>query len=300
VNNNLSLSLKRFWHNLAELLEMIKIGHSVLALPFAFMGALLAARGLPDGRTIFFILVAMVGARSAAMAFNRLADARFDAANPRTADRALPAGKISPRATIWFIGVSALLFLGAAAQLNLTCFALSPLALLVILGYSLTKRFTMASHLVLGLCLGLAPIGGWLAVRSDLGLAILVLSGAVLFWVAGFDVLYALQDEEFDRRAGLFSLPARVGPIWARRLAALCHLAAALGFAATGRLSGLGPIYAGALAVSVLILLVQHLLLAVQEPRRLPPAFFTLNGLVGIGLGLATWVSLAFANQHFF
>jgi 4-hydroxybenzoate polyprenyltransferase len=286
------LGVMKGLRTIIELLEMIKIGHSVLALPFAIMGALLAARGLPDGRTLFFILVAMVGARSAAMAFNRLADARFDAANPRTADRALPAGKISRRATILFIGVSAVLFMGAAAQLNRVCFLLSPLVLLVILGYSFTKRFTSASHLVLGLCLGLAPVGGWLAVRGDLSLAVLVLAGAVLFWVAGFDVLYALQDEEFDRRAGLFSLPARVGPTWARRLAALCHLTAALGFALTGRLAGLGPIYAGAVVVSSLILLVQHLRLSVRGPHRLPPAFFTLNGLVGLGLGLATWLSL--------
>jgi 4-hydroxybenzoate polyprenyltransferase len=254
---------------------------------------LLAARGLPEARTLFFILVAMVGARSAAMAFNRLADARIDAANPRTADRALPAGKISRRATILFIGVSAVLFMGAAGQLNRTCLALSPVVLLVILGYSYTKRFTTGSHLVLGLSLGLAPIGGWLAVRGAPGLSVLVLGGAVLFWVAGFDILYALQDEEYDRRVGLFSLPARVGSTWARRLAALCHLVAALGFAVTGRLAGLGPIYAGALAVSFLILLAQHLLLSIREPHRLPPAFFTLNGLVGLALGLATWISLA-------
>ncbi len=294
MNGNPSLTMRNFWHNLLELLEMIKIGHSVLALPFAFMGALLAARGLPDGRTLFFILVAMVGARSAAMAFNRLADVSYDAANPRTADRALPVGKISRRATVWFIGASAALFIGAASQLNAICLALSPLALLVILGYSLTKRFTSASHLVLGLSLGLAPVGGWLAVRGDLGLPVLVLASAVLFWVAGFDVLYALQDEEFDRRVGLFSLPARVGPVWARRLAAICHLAAALGFAATGRMAGLGPIFAGAVAVSFLILLIQHLWLSLRGPFGLPPAFFTLNGLVGIGLGLATWISLAF------
>ncbi|MGB8992122.1 MAG: UbiA-like polyprenyltransferase [Desulfobaccales bacterium] len=285
--------MRRILRNIYELLEMIKIGHSVLALPFAFMGVLLAARGLPDGRILFWILVAMVGARSAAMAFNRLVDARFDALNPRTADRALPAGKISRRATILFIVVSAVIFMGAAAQLNRVCFALSPVALSVILGYSLTKRFTVASHLVLGLSLGLAPVGGWLAVRGDLGPAVLVLAGAVLFWVAGFDILYALQDEAFDRRVGLSSLPARVGPTWARRLAGFCHLAAALGFAATGRLAGLGPIYAGAVGVSAVILLVQHLLLSVKEPLRLPPAFFTLNGLVGIGLGLATWLSLS-------
>jgi 4-hydroxybenzoate polyprenyltransferase len=282
----------RFWRNIAELLEMIKIGHSVLALPFAFMGALLAARGLPDGRTLFFILVAMVGARSAAMAFNRLADAHVDAANPRTADRALPTGKISRQATIIFTGASAVVFIWAAAQLNQVCFALSPVALIVILGYSYTKRFTSASHLVLGLSLALAPLGGWLAVRGDLSLSVAVLAGAVLFWVAGFDILYALQDEEFDRRVGLFSLPAWVGPTWARRLAALCHLGAALGFAVTGRLAGLGPIYIGAVVVSAVILLVQHLLLSVREPLKLPPAFFTLNGLVGIGLGLAAWISL--------
>jgi 4-hydroxybenzoate polyprenyltransferase len=293
VKNKFFMIMGRLFHNIIELLEMIKIGHSVLALPFAFMGALLAARGLPDGRTIFYILVAMVAARSAAMAFNRLADARFDALNPRTADRALPAGKISRRATIWFIGVSAVLFMGAAAQLNRVCLALSPVALLVILGYSFTKRFSAASHLVLGLGLGLAPVGGWLAVRGDLGVSVLILAGAVVFWVAGFDILYALQDEEFDRQAGLFSLPAWVGPVWARRLAALCHLAASLGFAATGWLAGLGPIYGGAVVVCSLILLVQHLLLSVREPLRLPPAFFSLNGLVGLGLGLATWISLA-------
>jgi len=284
--------LGRFFRNIAELLEMIKIGHSVLALPFAFMGAVMAARGLPDGRILFYILVAMVGARSAAMAFNRLADAGFDAVNPRTADRALPAGRISRGATVAFTLASAAVFMGAAAQLNRLCFLLSPLALLVILGYSLTKRYTAASHLVLGLSLGLAPLGGWLAVRGDLSGAVLVLAGAVLFWVAGFDILYALQDEEFDRRVGLRSLPARLGQTWARRLAALCHLLAALGFGVTGRLAGLGPIYAGAVVVSALILLIQHLLLSVREPLKLPPAFFTLNGLVGIGLGLATWISL--------
>jgi 4-hydroxybenzoate polyprenyltransferase len=282
----------RFLHNLYELLEMIKIGHSVLALPFAFMGALLAARGLPDGRTIFYIVMAMVGARSAAMAFNRLADARFDGANPRTADRALPAGKISGRATILFIGVSAAIFVVAAAQLNRVCLILSPVVLLIILGYSLTKRFTAASHLVLGLSLGLAPVGGWLAVRGDLDPAVLVLAGAVLFWVAGFDILYALQDEDFDRRVGLFSLPVRVGQTWARRLAALCHLLAAVGFAITGGLAGLGSVYNGAVIMSSLILLTQHLFLSVRDPLRLPPAFFTLNGLVAIGLGLATWISL--------
>ncbi len=286
--------MRRFWRNICELLEMIKIGHSVLALPFAFMGAMLAARGLPDGRTAFFILLAMVGARSAAMAFNRLADAGFDAVNPRTADRALPAGRVSRGSAIILVGVSAAVFMGAASQLNRVCFILSPAALVVILGYSLTKRFTALSHWILGLSLGMSPLGGWLAVKGDLGLPVVVLSLAVVFWVAGFDILYAFQDEEFDRRLGLFSLPARVGTRRAQFFSALCHLAAVSGFILTGRLADLGSIYHLAAILSALILTAQHLVLTVRDPSRLPPAFFTLNGLVGIGLGLATWVSLAY------
>jgi 4-hydroxybenzoate polyprenyltransferase len=180
----------------------------------------------------------------------------------------------------------------AAAGLNRTCLLLSPLVLAVVLGYSFTKRFTAWSHLILGLSLGLAPVGGWLAVRADLGLPVVILALAVLFWVAGFDILYALQDEEFDRRQGLFSVPAQVGAGRARWLAAWCHLAAMTGFGLTGYLAGLGKIYGGAAALSALILLPQHLILALREPHSLPPAFFTLNGLVGLGLGLATWLSL--------
>jgi 4-hydroxybenzoate polyprenyltransferase len=286
--------MQRVLRNIWELLEMIKIGHSVLALPFAFMGALLAARGLPDGRIIFYIILAMVGARTAAMAFNRLVDAHLDARNPRTADRALPAGRVSRRATFILTAIGAVIFMGAASQLNRVCFLLSPPVLLVILGYSLTKRFTSLSHLVLGLSLGIAPVGGWLAVRGDLGLSALVLALAVIFWVAGFDVLYALQDEEFDRGAGLFSLPARLGATKARRLAAAFHMLAAALFALTGLLADLGTVYAGAVILSALIMFSQHLRLAAQEPLRLPPAFFSLNGLVGLGLALATWVSLIY------
>jgi 4-hydroxybenzoate polyprenyltransferase len=174
------------------LLEMIKIEHTVFALPFAFMGALLAARGLPTARQAFFILLAMVGARSAAMAFNRLVDWRYDALNPRTANRALPQGLISPRATIAFIIVSALLFFLAASQLNTLSLQLAPLALGVILFYSYTKRFTWASHLVLGASLAIAPAAGWIAVRSDIQGLPLLLSLTVLLWVSGFDILYSL------------------------------------------------------------------------------------------------------------
>ena len=285
--------MRQFLQNLYELLEMIKIGHSVLALPFAFMGAMLAARGLPDGRTNFYILMAMVGARAAAMAFNRLVDAPLDALNPRTRDRALPAARVSRRAA-WVLTISStLVFMGAAAQLNRLCLLLSPLALLVILGYSLTKRFTSLSHLVLGLSLGLAPLGGWLAVRGDLSPSVLTLAAAVIFWVAGFDILYSLQDEDFDRRLGLSSLPARLGATGARRLSALFHLAAAACFGLTGLLAPLGAVYAGAVLLTSLILIFQHVLLSSRNPLRLPPAFFTLNGLVGLGLALATWLSLA-------
>ncbi|MCL4500417.1 MAG: putative 4-hydroxybenzoate polyprenyltransferase [Deltaproteobacteria bacterium] len=284
--------MPRILQNIWELLEMIKIGHSVLALPFAFMGAMLAARGLPDGRTTFFIFLAMVGARSAAMAFNRLADAPFDALNPRTADRALPAGRVSRRSTFLLTAVSSAVFMFAAGQLNRVCFLLSPLALMVILGYSLTKRFTSLSHLVLGLSLGIAPVAGWLAVRGDVGPAVLVLGLAVLFWVAGFDVLYSLQDAEFDREMGLFSLPARLGAANARRLAATFHLAAAALFGLTGILAHLGTLYAVAVILSSLLMLAQHIRLSTRDPLRLPPAFFTLNGLVGLGLALATWLAL--------
>jgi len=284
--------MSRFFKTLYELGDMIKLPHSVLALPFAFMGAMLAARGLPRGRVAFYVLLAMVGARSAAMACNRLLDASYDALNPRTADRSLPRGRVSRRATIIFIIFCSLTFIGAAAQLNRVCFALSPLALGVILAYSLSKRFTSASHFILGLSLALAPLGGWLAVRGDLGAPVLALSLGVLFWVAGFDILYALQDEEFDRMVGLFSLPARVGSRGARLLAAGSHLLAVVGFALSGLLAGLGRLYGGAVMASAFILLAQHLLLNLREKSCLPPAFFTLNGLVGLGLGLATWLSL--------
>ena len=285
--------MRRFFHQVYELLEMIKVGHSVLALPFAFMGAMLAARGLPAGRTCGYILLAMVGARSAAMGFNRLVDARIDAINPRTADRALPAGRVSRAAAIFLVIVSSLIFILAAGQLNRMCLILSPLVLAVLLGYSYTKRFTAWSHLVLGFSLGMAPMGGWLAVRGYLGWPVVVLGTAVVFWVAGFDILYALQDEEFDRRSGLLSIPARWGAARSRRLAALCHLTAALGFATTGYLAHLGAGYAAAVLLSVLVMLPQHLFLLFRPSHRLSPAFFTLNGLVGLGLVLATWFSLS-------
>ena len=274
------------------LLEMIKIEHTVFALPFAFMGALLAARGLPTARQAFFILLAMVGARSAAMAFNRLVDWRYDALNPRTADRALPRGLISRGATMVFIGASALLFFYAASQLNGLSLGLSPLALGILFFYSYTKRFTWASHLVLGASLAMAPSAGWIAVQGNIQGLPLLLSLTVLLWVAGFDILYSLQDEDFDRSVGLHSLPCRLGRSKAMHLAAWLHAGAGFGFIGVGWLAGLGPIYFGAAGLAALLLLVEHVLLSPRDLTLLNHAFFTMNGLVGVILGVATLLSV--------
>lgn len=281
-----------FLSRLKIVLEMIKIQHTVFALPFAFMGALLAAQGLPTASQALFILLAMVGARSAAMAFNRLADAGVDAQNPRTANRALPRGLVSKSFTLGFVVASSLLFFFAAAQLNPLALYLSPLALALVLGYSYTKRFTWASHLVLGAALGLAPVAGWIAVRGGVGVTPLVLGLAVLFWVAGFDILYALQDEEFDRQTGLYSLPVRLGRARAMVLARRLHLVAGLGFLLTGWLAGLGWLYYLAAAAAALLLWWEHRLLSPGDLSRLNHAFFTLNGSVSLVLGLATLFSV--------
>lgn len=226
------------------------------------------------------------------MAFNRLADADIDAQNPRTASRALPRGLVSRGFTLGFIAASSLLFFVAAAQLNPLALALAPLALAVVLGYSCTKRFTWASHLVLGAALGLAPVAGWIAVRGDLAATPLVLGLSVLLWVAGFDILYSLQDEEFDRQTGLHSLPARLGQARAMALARRLHLLAGLGFLLTGWLAGLGRLYYLAAAAAGLLLWWEHRLLSPQDLSRLNQAFFTLNGLVSMLLGAATFFSL--------
>jgi 4-hydroxybenzoate polyprenyltransferase len=281
-----------FGSRLLIILEMIKIQHTVFALPFAFMGALLAGRGLPTGRQGFYILLAMVGARSAAMAFNRLVDADFDAQNPRTRDRALPRGLVSRGFTLGFIAASSLLFFFAAARLNTLTLVLSPLALALVLGYSYTKRFTSVSHLVLGAALGCAPVAGWIAVRGDVALTPLVLGLAVALWVAGFDILYSLQDVEFDRCAGLYSLPARLGPERAMALARRLHLVASLGFLLTGWLAELGFLYFVAALAAGLLLWGEHRLLSPHDLSCLNHAFFTLNGAVSLVLGAATLFSL--------
>jgi len=278
-------------------LEMIKIEHTLFALPFAFLGAVLAARGLPSAWQIIWIIVAMVGARSAAMAFNRIADRHFDAKNPRTASRALPAGLLSV-GFVWVFTIAAAgLFFLAAAMLNRLTLILAPVALACVLLYSLTKRWTQFSHLVLGLSLAIAPTGAWIAVRGEIGSPVpLVLSLVVLLWTAGFDALYACQDYDFDRREGLRSIPARHGIAYALRTARALHAGAFVGLLWLLIITGLGPIaFAGVIATGAL-LIYQHRLVHADDLSRLNAAFFTTNAFVSVIL-LATFGSAVFLNK---
>ena len=279
---------RSLWRSLCVTLEMIKVEHSVFALPFALIGALLAARGLPSGHQLLWIVVAMIGARSAAMSFNRLVDRRIDAANPRTASRALPAGLLSVQFVALFTLAASALFIYAAAQLNPLALLLSPLALAIVFAYSYMKRFTMLAHLVLGFCLGIAPAAAWIAVRGSLDPVILLLTGAVTLWTAGFDVLYACQDIDYDRRAGLHSIPQRWGVATALRIAMMFHvlmLALLLWLAVA---SQLGWVALLGLAVVAALLIHEHALVKPDDLSKLNAAFFTTNGWIGVLL-LVFW-----------
>jgi len=269
-------------HNLRVTLEMIKWEHSIFALPFALCGAMLAAGGFPSPRQLLWIVVAMVAARSAAMAFNRWADASIDAANPRTSTRALPAGQLTPAFVATFVAVSSAIFIFAASQLNRLALLLSPVALAVLLLYSYTKRVTRWSHLVLGFALGIAPSAAWIAVRGSLDPRILLLTAAVTFWVGGFDVLYACQDFEFDRQSGLHSIPRYVGISSALWIARGFHLVMVGLLIALLIVFGLGKIAAiGVLAV-ILLLLYEHSLVHPKDLSKLNAAFFTMNGVISV------------------
>jgi 4-hydroxybenzoate polyprenyltransferase len=259
---------------------MIKWEHSIFALPFALTATILAAQGLPSWRTVAWILVAMVTARSSAMAFNRWADAELDAANPRTSTRAIPAGLLSRNFVLGFTFVAALAFVFAAAQLNRLTLYLSPLVLVVLFGYSYMKRISRWSHLVLGLALGLAPSAAWIAVRGSLDPRILVLTAAVTLWTGGFDVLYACQDYEHDRAAGLYSLPQSIGipkAFWVARAMHLAMLALLVCFALLFHFQTVG--WVGIAAVG-LLLAYEHSLVSPSDLRRLNAAFFTMNGVI--------------------
>ena len=269
-------------HNLRVTLEMIKWEHSIFALPFALCGAMLAAGGVPAWHQLAWIIVAMISARSAAMAFNRVADAAIDAANPRTQTRALPTGTLTPSFVTTFVVVSCVVFVLAASRLNHLTLILSPLALAIVLLYSYTKRFTRWSHLVLGFALGTAPAAAWIAVRASLDPRILLLTAAVTFWVGGFDVLYACQDFDFDREAGLHSLPRYFGIRAALVISPLFHVVMLLLLIALVINFGLGKFaIAGVVAVAIL-LAYEHSLVSSHDLSKLNGAFFTMNGVISV------------------
>jgi 4-hydroxybenzoate polyprenyltransferase len=261
---------------------MIKWEHSIFALPFALTGALLAAHGLPTLRTLVWILVAMVSARSAAMAFNRWADAALDAANPRTRTRAIPAGLLTRGFVLAFTLVMVAIFLVACGELNRLTLELSPVVLMVLLGYSYMKRVTRWSHLVLGLALGIAPSAAWIAVRGSLDPRIIVLTAVVTCWVAGFDILYACQDMEHDREANLFSIPQALGLNAAFWIARILHLAVVLLLSWFAALFHFG--LAGHLGILVvaMLLLYEHCLVSPRDLGKLNAAFFTMNGVIAM------------------
>ncbi|HTV07223.1 MAG TPA: UbiA-like polyprenyltransferase [Acidobacteriaceae bacterium] len=271
-----------FFRSVGTTLEMIKWEHSIFALPFALTGAMLAAGGIPRPMQLVWIIVCMVSARSAAMAFNRWADADLDAENPRTKMRAIPAGLLSRQFVGGFTAAMAAVFVIGCAELNQLTLDLSPLVLMVLFSYSYTKRFTRWSHLVLGLALGLAPAGAWIAVRGSLDPRILILTLAVMFWVAGFDLLYACQDAAHDRTHGLFSVPASLGIKAAFRIARILHLMMLGLLIWLVQSFALGHVaWIGVVAVAVL-LFYEHLIVAPGDLRRLNAAFFTMNGVISM------------------
>jgi 4-hydroxybenzoate polyprenyltransferase len=271
-----------FWKSTVVTLEMIKWEHSVFALPFALTGAVLAAGGWPTLRVLGWIIVCMVAARSAAMAFNRLADVQLDAANPRTAMRALPAGSLGNGFVMGFVVVSVAVFVLGAAMLNRLTLELAPPALLVVLSYSYMKRVTRWSHIVLGLALGIAPSAAWIAVRGSLDARIVVLTVAVLLWVGGFDVLYACQDFEHDRKVGLNSVPQAFGINAAFWIARGMHLGMLVMLCWLMKLFGLGSVAMVGVGLVAALLLYEHSIISPGDLRRMNAAFFTLNGVISV------------------
>jgi 4-hydroxybenzoate polyprenyltransferase len=284
----------------AVYLEMIKVAHTVFALPFALMGMFLAAReigrphALPSLTTIGWILLAMVGARSAAMGFNRIVDADIDARNPRTKGRAIPAGLVDRKSAMRFTAMFAAMLVYSSYKLNPLCFKLSPLLLLLLFSYSFMKRFTWACHLVLGVCLGAAPLAAWMAVTGTFEPRMLPLCLAVMFWVAGFDIFYALQDVDFDRAQGIHSIPRRLGVRGALWTARAFHLAMAALLLVGYHGFGLGRWYLAGWAICAATLVYEHAIVKENDLSRIDLAFFNLNGVVSIVLGLFTWIDLAF------
>ncbi|MGA9565426.1 MAG: UbiA-like polyprenyltransferase [Candidatus Korobacteraceae bacterium] len=287
--------LRNIFHNTGTTLEMIKWEHSVLTLPFGLTGAVLAARGIPNLHTSIWIIVALVSARSAAMAFNRLVDADIDAENPRTKIRSLPAGKLSKQFVLGFVIVTSVILMFAAWQLNPLSFYLSPVALAIVFFYSFTKRFTRWAHVVLGLAMGIAPAAAWIAVRGSFDPRILSLAGAVVFWGAGFDILYSCQDYEFDREANVYSVPKAFGIRNSLLIARAFHVVTVLLLGAMVAAFGLGEIAMVGVALVALLLIYEHSLVKHDDLSRVNAAFFTMNGFISMGflLFIAADVMLA-------
>ena len=276
------------FRGLALYLRMIKFSHSLFALPFAFTAALMAAGGVPSWNRILWISVAMVGARSAAMGMNRVIDRKIDALNPRTSRREIPAGLISVRAAVIFIAISLAAMFYAAYRLNPLCFSLAPVAVAVLFIYSYTKRFTFLSHVVLGIAISGAPLGAWIAIRGSMDVEIMPLAGAVVFWLAGFDILYALQDVDFDRTHGLHSIPQRFGVGKALLISRLCHFLTWLLLLVTGIVLDAGMVYFAGTALVGLLLVYEHSLVREDDISRLDMAFFNMNGYISITVFLFT------------
>jgi 4-hydroxybenzoate polyprenyltransferase len=266
--------------------SLVTFSHTIFALPFALLSAVLAAGGVPKAGIILWILVAMVAARSAAMAFNRIADRAIDAVNPRTRARDIPAGRVSVGSASAFCLLATAVFVFAAWRLNPLCLALSPVALFIVLGYSYTKRVTALSHLVLGLSLAIAPVGAWIAVTGRFAATPVVLGFAVLFWVAGFDVIYSLQDEAFDRAQGLFSLPARLGARRALDLSTVFHAVSLALLYGVFVLARGGPLFGAGVVLAGVFLVRQHVLVSEKDLSRVNGAFFTANGWLSVAVFL--------------
>jgi 4-hydroxybenzoate polyprenyltransferase len=284
------------FRQLKTILEMIKFEHTIFALPFAIMSAFLAAETLPSWSKLGWILVAMVGARSCAMSFNRLADAEIDTQNPRTKRRAIPAGLLR-KSEVWVFTIfSSLLLVVAAYQLNPLAFKLSPVALATVMLYSYTKRFTSMSHLWLGLSLSIAPIGAWIAIKGQFDVLPLLLGLAVMLWTAGFDIIYACQDLDFDRRRGLYSIPAQFGIYAALWISTALHVITAILLVVIWHVSPLGLIYLVGVGLVSAILIYEHAIVKPHDLSRVNLAFFTLNGAVSLILMFLTVADVLMAT----
>lgn len=281
-------------NKLSVLLDMIQFKHTVFALPFALMAALVASQGRLPLETLVWIVVAMVGARTSAMTFNRIVDRQIDARNPRTAGRALPAHIVSVSEAWLFLAAATALFLLAAWQLNPLALKLSPVALAVVWGYSLSKRFTKWAHVVLGLSLAIAPVGAWVAVTGEIGRPSLWLAAAVICWVAGFDIIYALQDIDFDREQGLHSMPAKWGPARALVMSSFLHILCVVFLVTFGYFARpvLGVAYYAGCIFALMLLEYEHSLVNPGDFSKVNAAFFTVNGYISLGLLLFTALSV--------